>query len=63
MALAAGSRLGPTEEQLGELELAIGVLVQDDDGEDDYLDDDKDDGGEDEDEDTDDDYPPPGWSD
>ena len=67
MALAIGTRLGPKEQQLGELELAIGLLVQDDD-EDDDLDDDEDDGGEDEDEEKDDDYRRwddnrPGWSD
>ena len=64
------SWLAPAEEQLGELVLAIGLLVQDDDDaddEDDDLVDDDDDGGEDEDEDDDkdddNDYPPPGWSD
>ena len=45
---AAGARLGPTAE-FGELELPIGLLVQNDDDEDD-LDDDEDNGGEDEDE-------------
>ena len=45
-------------------ELAMGLLVQDDEDEEDDLDDDEDDIDEDEeDEDGDGGYPPPGWSD
>ena len=66
MALAIGTRLGPKGQQLGERELAIGLLVQDDDEDDDLDDDedddDEDDGGEDEGEEKDDDYRR-GWSD
>ena len=62
MALAAGPRLGPAEEQLGELELPIDLRVQDDEDEEDDRDDDEDDGGEYEIEEKDDDRPP-GWSD
>ena len=63
MAPVAGS---PAEEQLGELALAIDLLVQDADDEDNDLDDDAD-GGKDEDdeeeEEDEDDYLPAGWSD
>ena len=51
MGLAMGTRLGPAEEQLGELALASGLLLQDDDDEDDL-----DEGGKNEDEEEDDDY-------
>lgn len=68
MALTIGTRLGPAEEQFGELELTIGLIAQDDDDDDD-LDDDEDededepDGGKGEDEEQDNDDDPPGWSD
>ena len=77
MALAIGTRLGRAEEQLGELALTIGLLVQDDqdDDEEDDLDGEdvggggsggaevEEDGSEDEDEEEDDDDYPPRWSD
>ena len=69
MALTIGARLGPAEEQFGDLELTIGLIAQDDDEDDDLDDDDDDDdddepdGGKGEDEEQDDDYYPPGWSD
>ena len=61
MARAIGTRLGPAEEQFGELELAIGLIAQDDDEDDDLDDDDDDDdGGKGEDEEQDDDDLPTG---
>jgi hypothetical protein len=61
MTLVIGTRLGPADEHLRELE--VGLLVQDDD-EDDDLDEDEDDDDEDDDEDEGtDDGNPPGWSD
>ena len=74
MPLTVDSRLGRYDVTaligecgVGEFELTIGLIVQDEDEDDDLDDDedDEDDGGKDEDKenDDDDDFYPPGWSD